>query len=364
MSSLQPLLGAKTKSLVGVDIGSSAVKVLQLARRGQTYIVTACAIEPLAQGTVAEDGRIPDAATVAAAVGNALRRSGCNAREAAVAVPTTLVIDKHISLAAGLREQDMEDQIRAEADQYISFPVEDVHLDFTATDQAGEDDSSTDVLLVACRNEDVESRAAAVELAGLQARVVDVETYALEGACQLLRKQLPDGGAGHTVVLVDVGAQNLSMLVLEDGRHVYAHEQSFGGALLTEDIARHFEMNAQQAEQAKRANELPPAYAAELLPRFFDDMAQQIQRALQYFYSDPGMARRGAVDHLLLAGGCARLPGVVEALGEQLRLPVQIAEPLASAKASGRARARQLRDEGPALMLAAGLALRAFDEPR
>lgn len=364
MGSLRPLFGTKAQPLVGVDIGASAVKVLQLAERRQAYAVTACAVEPLPAGAVAEDGRIPDPEPVAAAVRRAMVRSGCKAREAAVAVPAALVINKHIGLAAGLREQDMEDQIRAEADQYISFPLDEVHLDFTPTGVVDEEASGQDVLLVACRNEDVESRAAAVELAGLRARIVDVETYALEGACRLVCNSLPDKGEGHTVVVVDVGAQTLSMLVLDDGRHVYEHEQSFGGAVLTDEIAKHFGMPAEEAEKGKCGNTLPPDYETELLPRFFEELGQQVQRALQYFYSDPGATGGAAVEHMLLAGGCARLPGVAEMLGEQLNLPVTIAEPLARAAVSGRVRVKQVREQGPALMVAAGLALRSFDPPR
>lgn len=363
MGRLGPLLGVRAPALLGVDIGSSAVKVLELGRGARGYSVNACAIEPLPAGMVSDDGQIADVEPVGEAVRRAVARAGTRARHGAVAVPGTLVIDKHISLAAGLRDQDMEDQIRAEADQHIAFPLDEVQLDFVPVGTTADDDTSVDVLLVACRKEHVEARVAAIELAGLQARVVDIETYALEGACHLLLDQLPDGGQGRTVALVDVGATTSSMLVLDNLRHVYAHDQNFGGNQLTEEIARHFEMKPDEAEKAKLAGELPPAYMEELLPHFYDDLAQQIQRAMQYFSAGSRTARH-TVDDLLLAGGSARLPGIAEAISDRLQLKAKVAEPFAKVKVSGRARAKQVRDEGPALLLAAGLAMRAFDERR
>lgn len=361
MAVFPSLFSSKPRSLLGVDIGSSAVKVLQLSRRGRGYGVEACAIEPMPANAIADDGQIPDPERVADVVHRAVARAGTTVRDAAVAMPTALVIDKRINLAAGLREADMEEQIRAEADQHISFPLAEVDLDFTRLGLASGDQTSAEVLLVACRKEHVEARVAAVEIAGLRVRVVDVETYALAGASEILRGQLPDSGIGHTVAVIDFGVSKLSMLVLHNGAWAYSHDQAFGGRQLTAEIARACDVTPEQAEQFKCGETLPEVVTAEVLPRFYDDFTQQIQRAMQYYYASPGTARDAVIDVLVLAGGSARVPGLASAVHERLQLPAQLAAPFRDVAMAARVRGRQVQEDGPALLVAAGLALRAFD---
>lgn len=362
MTLLPSLFGTRLQALLGVDIGSSAVKVLQLGRRGRGYGVEACAVEPMPANAMADDGQIPDPERVADVVRRAVARAGTGVRDVALAMPTTLVIDKRINLAAGLREADMEEQIRAEADQHISFPLAEVDLDFTRLGKAQGDAASAEVLLVACRKEHVEARVAAAEIAGLHVRVVDVETYALAGSSEILRDQLPDFGVGHTVAVIDLGAVTLSMLVLHDGVWAYSHDQAFGGHQLTSEIARVCGVTPEEAERIKCGEALPEAVTTEVLPRFYDDFAQQIQRAMQYYYANPGTARDAVIDVIVLAGGSARIPHLAEAVTERLKLPVQLAEPFRGMSMAARVHGRQVQGDGPALLVAAGLALRAFDE--
>ncbi|HEU0197313.1 MAG TPA: type IV pilus assembly protein PilM [Nevskiaceae bacterium] len=364
MGSLRSLFGGKSSALIGIDIGASAVKVLQLSRRGERYSVDACGIEPMPANALRDDGQIADPTGLSTIIKQAVKHSGSNAHFAAVAMPSPLINDKTISLAAGLREQDMEDQINAEFDQHISQPRADVQLDFIRGEATTDDESSVEVQLVASRKEYVEARVAAVETAGLTVRVVDAETYALEGAVELLAAQLPQAErGGTTIAIADIGATRLSIPVLHDQHHVFRHDLNFGGAQLTDAIAERFGLSHDDAEAAKLApDELPPEYATEVLPHFYDDLAQQIQLAMQYFYSGAQTRYRGAISCLLLAGGGARLPGIAEAIGQRLQLDTQMAAPFATTSFGGRARAKQVREWGPTLLLAAGLALRGFDE--
>jgi len=360
MASFRSLFGGTHDGLLGLDISSSSVKLLELSRRGDRYAIEAFALEPLPPSAVV-DNQIAEPAAVAEVITRALGRAGTRTRDAAVAVAGSSVITKVISLPAGLREEEMEEQIKAEADQYIPYPLSEVNLDFQVVDDHLADEPSVDVLLAACRKDQVESRVASLEMAGLRPRVVDIEAYALENACQFLAGQMPAGGRDTTVALVDIGANTTSMLVLKDLKTAYTRDQAFGGRQLTEEVMRQYDLSFEEAGRAKRRGELPDDYEATVLARFVDDMAQQIDRSLQFFYASPG--RHDPVAQLLLAGGCAQIPGVAQAIEERLSVPTVIARPFAGLSVAPRARPQQLAREESSMMVAAGLALRAFDAP-
>lgn len=359
MASLASLFGGKRGKLIGMDISSSAVKLVELSRRGEKYAIEAFALEPLPLDAVI-DNQIVEPEAVAAVIREAVSHSGTRTRDVAVAVAGSSVITKQISMPAGLRPQDMEDQIKAEADQYIPYPIHEVNLDFQLMGDQAADSTSVDVMLAACRKDQVESRVAAVEIAGLVVQVVDIEAYALENVCQFLAGQLPDRGRNATVALVDVGANNTSILVLKNMQTVYTRDQAFGGRQLTEEVMRQYGLNFEEAGRAKRRSELPEDYESTVLARFVDDMAQQIDRSLQFFYASPG--RHEPVSQLILAGGCAQINGIAEAIQQRLEIATVIARPFTGMTVAPRARPRQLEREEASLLVAAGLALRAFDE--
>lgn len=359
MSVLQSLFGGSARGVIGLDISSSSVKLLELARRGNQYAVESFALEPLPAGVVA-DKQIIDPAVVGQAVTRAVERSGTRTRQAAVAVAGSAVITKPISMPAGLDDNAMEEQIKAEADQYLPYPIDEVALDFEVTGQPAQDENMVEVMLAACRKEQVENRLAALEIAGLTPTVVDVEACALENACQFLRHQMPDDGIGHTIAVVDVGASTTSVLVLEDGKSVYTRDQTFGGRQLTEDIMRYYDLSLQEAGKAKRSGSLPESYFSELLPRFFDDMAQQIDRSFQFYLASVAGSRQ--IDQVILAGGCAQIESAEQQMQQRLQRPTVVARPLAQMAVASRARPQHLGREEPSLLIALGLAFRAFDE--
>ena len=359
MSFMQSLIGGGSRELVGLDISSSAVKLLELGRRGDRYTVESYAVEPLPLNVVV-DKQVTDPKLVGEAVKRAVSRSGTKTRNAAVAVAGSSVITKLITMPATLGENDMEDQIKAEADQYIPYPIDEVNLDFQVLGPSAKDKTIVDVLLAACRKEQVEQRMAALEIAGLTPLVVDIEAYALENACQFLTHQMPAGGVGKTIAVVDMGASMTSLLVLHDLRTVYTRDQNFGGKQLTEDIMRYYGMSFEEAGKAKRTGGLPENYQQDVLKHFLADMAQQIDRSLQFFFS--ASSQHGVVDQVILAGGCANIAGVEAYVQERLQVPTVLAHPFAQMSHSSRARPEQLAGDEAALLLAAGLAMRTFDE--
>jgi type IV pilus assembly protein PilM len=221
------------------------------------------------------------------------------------------------------------------------------------------DPEMNDVLLVATRTENVEQRRAAVEAAGLTARIVDVEAFALENACQLLVHQIPDGGLDHLIAVVDFGASNTTFSVLQDMRVIYTRDFSFGGQQLTEEIMRTYGLSLEDAGRAKKEGGLPSNYQPEVLDPFIDDMTQQVSRSLQFFLASGG--GREQPDQILVCGGCANIPGVADVISSKVGIPTEIGDPLGYMKISSKAKSQGVSKDATALLTAFGLALRSFD---
>jgi type IV pilus assembly protein PilM len=340
--------------MLGVDISSTSVKLLELSRAGGRYRVESYAVEPLPPNSVVEKN-ITDAELVGDAIGRAVKKSGTRTRTAACAVAGSAVITKVISMPANLSEDEMESQIQIEADQYIPYPLEEISLDFEVLEPSESDPGRVDVLLAASRSDNVDLRIAALDIGGLQAKVVDVEAFGLENAVSLL---LNDIGNPHVVAIMDVGATTSTLSVLEDQSIVYTREQLFGGRQLTDEIQRRYGLSYEEAGLAKRQGGLPDNYEPEVLQPFRESMAQEINRALQFFFSS---SQVGAVDHVVVAGGCASISGIDELIREKVDTPVSIANPFANMSVASRVRADALANDAPAMMIACGLSLRSFD---
>ena len=353
------ILNPKARSLVGLDISSSAIKMVELASDSKGgYRVERYTIEVLPRDAVA-DGNIVNLEATAETVRRAWKKLATSTRLVAIALPASHVITKKIIVPAGQREEELELQVESEANQYIPFPLDEVNLDFQVVGPAASSPDEIEVLIAASRKEKVEDRVAVVESAGLKPVVMDVESYAVLAAFALIEKQLPDHGKGQIVALVDVGANVMNLTVLRNGQQLYVREQAFGGNQLTQDIARLFGMNFEEAEAEKRRNNLPDNYEAELLKPFVDSMALEVSRALQFFFTSTQFTQ---VNHLVLAGGCAVLPGADEVVASRTQINTIIANPFADMMLSDRVRAKSLLADASSLMVACGLALRRFDE--
>jgi len=346
----------KSMALLGVDISSSAVKLLQLSRSGGRYRIEHYAVEPLPPNSVVEKN-IVAVEPVGEALRRALARSGSKLKLAASAVAGSSVITKVITMPAELDEDALEEQIQVEANQYIPYPIEEVSLDFEVLGPVKDAPGSVNVLIAASRLENVDLRVSALELAGLTAKVIDVEAFAMENACKLIADQLTVP-SDAVVAVVDIGATMTTLIVLKNQRTIYSREQVFGGKQLTEEVMRRYGLSYEEAGAAKRQGGLPESYEVEVLEPFKEAMVQQISRLLQFFFAG---SEYNKVDQIVLAGGCASIAGVHEMIEEQLGVPSVVANPLANMSLSSRVQAQTLTQDAPALMIACGLALRSFD---
>lgn len=297
---------------------------------------------------------------VGLAISKVVTKSGTKARLAAVAVAGAAVITKTIEMDAAFNEDELEDQIRFEADQYIPYPLEEVALDFEVLGSTPKNPNRIEVLLAACRNENVEAREAALTLGGLKAKIVDVEAYALERAYQLLEPQLVQtpGRGNLTVAIVDIGATMTTLSVLHNGRTVYNREQLFGGLQLTEEIQRRYGLSWAQAGLAKKQGGLPEDYYTEVLQPFKEALVQQVSRSLQFFFASSPF---GDLDCILLAGGTAAIPDLDHLIQQRIGTRTLVANPFANMALNKRINAGMLASDAPALLIACGLAMRSFD---
>ncbi|MBI3901697.1 MAG: pilus assembly protein PilM [Nitrosomonadales bacterium] len=352
-------LHTRTPPLIGVDISSSAVKLVELseAPKKGDYIVERYAIESLPKDAVI-DGNINNLDAVSECMERALKRMGTRIRNACLALPAAAVITKKIFLPSGLREEDLEYQVEAEANQYIPFAMDEVNLDFQVIGSAPGNSEEIEVLLAASRKANVEDRVAAAQAVGLRAVVVDVEPYAAEMALAQICAQLPDTAADQCVALVDIGAIVMNVNVLRNGVSVYTRDQQIGGEQLTQQIQSVFGLSTDEAEAGKRNGGLPDNYENDVLAPFRENVASEVARAIQFFFTS---TQFNEIGYIVLAGGCAALAGLDDAVATRTQVNTLVANPFAQMTLSSRIKPRQLQMDAPALMVACGLAMRRFD---
>lgn len=344
-----------SKGLVGVDISSTTVKLLELSVKNGRYWVESYAVMPLPENSVVEKSILnPEA--VADALERVVNLANPHTTDVAIAVPTSMVIHKIIEMDADMSDEEREVQIRMDAEQYIPFPLDEVSLDFEVLPDRLANPNRVNVLLVATRTENVDTRVEVLELAGLSAKVADVESYAMERAFSVFADTLPMGA--NTVGVLDIGHTMTTLSVMQKGKIIYTREQVFGGRQLTQDVQSRYGLSFEEAGRAKKERTLPDDYDTEVLEPFLDAVVQQAARSLQFFFSS---SQFNEIDHILLAGGNANIPGLAKLLQQKLGYRVTIANPFLQMGFSPQIDIKKIENDASSLMVACGLALRSFD---
>lgn len=343
--------------MLGLDISSSSVKLVELGRNKMgEYVLETCAIEPLEKGWIA-DGNIENFDAVADAVRRLVKKSGTKTKNVVMALPPSAVITKRIVLPAGMSDQELEMQVEAEANQYIPFPLDEVSLDFCVIGPSATAEGDVDVLIAAARREKVQDIQGLAEAAGLKPVIVDVESYASRLAAARLLEGLPGAEEGAIVALFELGAMTTSMQVIRGDDVLYERDQAFGGAQLTQLIVRQYGFSLEEAESRKRSGDLPEDYESSVLRPFVESLVQEISRALQFFFTS---TPHNKVDHVLLAGGAAALPGLSDAVTQQTSFPCTLANPFEGMDIGSGIRLKKMTREAPSYLTSCGLALRRF----
>jgi type IV pilus assembly protein PilM len=351
------LFTKKSDILLGLDISSTSVKLLELSKSNGRYRVESYGVEPLPPNAVVEKN-ISDVEGVGEAIKRLVSRAKASSKLAAVAVAGSAVITKTIEMDGALSDEELENQITVEADQYIPYPLDEVAIDFEVQGTSPRNPEQVEVLLAACRKENVELREAALDLGGLKARVVDIEAHAMKRAFELIKRQLGDNADDLVVAIIDIGATMTTLSVLAEDRSIYTREQLFGGKQLTEEIQRRYSLSFEEAGLAKKQGGLPDDYESEVLQPFKEAVLQQVTRSLQFFFSS---SQYDDVDYIVLAGGTASIDGLARMIENKLGTPTVIANPFIDMSLASKVDADALANDAPAMMIACGLAMRSFD---
>ena len=359
MIAANSLFSRQPAPLLGIDISSSSIKLVELGRdKAGQYTLERCAIEPLERGWLV-DGNIEKFDEVAAALQRVVKKSGSKTKNVALALPASAVITKKISLPSGMTEQELEIQVESEATQYIPFSLDEVSLDFCVVGPSANSQGDVDVLIAAARKEKVSDRQGLAESAGLKPTVVDIEANASRLAAERLIERLPNQGADALVALFEFGAFSTAMQILRNDEVLYDREQAFGGAQLTQLIARQYGFSVEEAETKKRNGDLPADYGSAVLKPFVQSMTQEVSRALQFFFTSTPYNH---IDHILLAGGSASVPGLVDAITQQTGFACSLINPFEGMDIGSSVRLKKMAREAPSYLTACGLALRRYAE--
>jgi len=350
------LFGNKKAPVIGLDIGSSYVRALQLSESGGGYRIEHFAMEPLREGVVV-DKTVQDIEAISNAIDRAVKTSGSRSKACAIAVSGPAVFTKTIALPSNLAESDVESQVQIEANQYVPYPLDEVSLDFDILGPSSRNPDLIDILLAASKSENVESRQDALEAVGLTAKVVDVEAFAIANAFELIR-QRDHLSKNEAVGIFDIGRDLTTLLVLRGGRVIYNREHPFGGHQLLEETMRRYDMTPEQASFFERAEEGPEDFEAEVLEPFQLNIVHQISRALQFFASSNDYS---PISTIYLAGGTASLKGLAAMVQQELGLTTRVADPISGMDVAPSVAVSALKRNTPNLMVAMGLALRGFD---
>lgn len=335
----------------------AGIRLVELGRgRDGRLVLERCAFEPLDREWVV-DGTIENFDQVAEALRRVVKKSGSRTRLAAMALPASAVITRKIVLPAGLPEAELETQVEVEANQYIPFSLDEVSLDFCVIGPAPSGSAEVEVLIAASRREKVQDRQGLAEAAGLRPAIMDVESFAARLAAGRLIDSLSTGRADPLVALFEIGDSTTSLQVLKAGEVAYEREQAVGSFQLIQQIVRQYGYAGGEAEQRLRSGELPDDFDSHVLRPFIDSLAQDLARALQFFFTSTPHNR---VDHLLLAGSAASLPGLSAAVSAHSSFPSSLADPFQGMQIAPTVRERRLEREAPAYLTACGLAMRRF----
>lgn len=348
----------KDRPILGIDIASESIKVLEIQARGDEYKVESYYALPI-DPSMATEGKLVDISGVGDILSRAIKLAGAKSKEAAIAIPRSLAITKVIEYDDTIPLKDVESEIKQDAESLIPHKLEEVSYDFTLIRHRPEA-GMNDYLLAATLNENIEERIDVLSAAGLTPSIVDLESYAIQNAFTLITPDLE----GYTteapdvaVALFDIGAKTTTLFVLVNGQTVFTRDQPFGGSIMTSRIAQLYDINLKEADELKLSAELPKGYEEDILEPFRDELLQTINRSIQFYLS----ASHSGIDvkHIVLSGGCGSTTGLVDHAERQLGIPTIIANPLKRMTFSKGVNIKSVEKASPALMIACGLAMRS-----
>jgi type IV pilus assembly protein PilM len=344
------------KNLVGVDIGSSSIKAVELQKKGNTFHLVNLGFENLSPDTVV-DGQIMELNNVSNVITNIFTEHQIKTSRIAAGVSGHSVIVKNIVLPQ-MSEDELSESFSWHAEEHIPFDISDVNLDYQVTSSSSE---ALNVLLAACKSDKIANVKQAIQLAGKQPAIIDVDTFALQN-CYEVNYQPK---AGEVVALLNIGASTMNINIMNGTRSVFARDASVGGSQYTSLLQKELGLTFEQAEAVKRGYPLPegiePRPIQPIIETVSDILALEIRKTMD-FYRATADASEEAIQKILIAGGSSKLPGLPEYLGKRFDIPVELFNPFRQIEVDGRKfDPDYMKEIVPDMAIAVGLALRGVE---
>jgi type IV pilus assembly protein PilM len=344
----------KTKSLIGLDIGSSSVKAVELKRNKQGYELVSFGMEPLAQDTVV-DGAIMDAPSVAEKISTIFDAKKIKSKEVATSVSGHSVIVKPVTMPL-MSEEELFDRVQTEASQHIPFDIADVNLSHQLLEAS---ENQMNVILVAVKKDKILNHTNVLAQAGKTPMVVDIDAFALQNCYEVNYEPDP----GQVVALLNIGASVMNINIIRGWTPLFTRDVSVGGNQYTDALQKELDLSFEDAEKLKMGGTLPGVseeQRAAILRSVSDILILEIQKTFDFFRAT---ASGENIRQIVVAGGTARVPGLLDLLREEFAMPVEELYPFRKIVVNSQHDEEQLRDMAPRLAIAVGLALRSFDTP-
>ena len=346
------LFSSKSKAVVGVDVGTHSIKVVELSGSPANPRVLAWGVAPLPADAFSENA-IAKPDDVAEVLNSLFVKSGIKASDVAVSISSSHAITKVLGMPADLSEVELEEQVSIEALHFIPYPIDEVNIDFEVIGQSATNELENEVLLVACRRTIVDSYIDLIESSGLTLKYVDLDTYAIE---RVYRSQNTLGSnSNEPVAIFDVGSSNSHLMIVDDERVIYSRHQNFGASQLVKLIRKEYGVSADEANEILNSSQPPGDFVTAVQEPFAEMLQQEISRALQFFYSSSSYSN---IDSIVLCGACCSLEGLAGDLEVKVRAKVSVMDPIANATVQ--TNREGIKGLAPSLSVAYGLALRGF----
>ncbi|MBT0665632.1 type IV pilus assembly protein PilM [Geobacter pelophilus] len=320
------MLFQRKKDILGIDIGSSSVKLVQLKQQKNGYSLVNLGLLPLPPEAIV-DNALMDSSSIVESVKNLIKSLNIKDKEIACSVSGNSVIIRKILLPA-MPPEELEEQIQWEAEQYIPFDVNDVNIDFQLLAQDENDLSKMNVLLVASKKDIINDYTTVFSEAGLKLVVMDVDSFAVQNIFEFNYDTDPD----EVYALINVGASIMNINIVRGGISLFTRDVQMGGNLYTEEIQKQFALSRDDAERVKLTGDIQePERLSDVIDRINDTLAIEIRRSLDFYNSN---ASDGKISKVFLSGGCSKTSKLAEAVSERLGMPVEILNPFQKIKFS------------------------------
>ncbi|MEG3754904.1 type IV pilus assembly protein PilM [Psychromonas arctica] len=340
-----------SRSVIGIDFGSSSIKAIAISKGQGTYRVDGIAEAPLTKGLIV-DNRFEEVDKITAILKQIRHSFPSGLKNVAIAVTGSDVITKVMKMNASLDELDLESRVEIEVENSIPFPLDEIFIDFEVMGPSESDKSLNDILVSAARKERVLSQAQCVDNSGLKTTIVDIASHALARSAEVI---MTSDDYNRGVAVVDIGATQMMLNILYQGNVIFTRSKSHGGALCTQMLSERYGMPIQEAEQAKLNEDLPIDAELDVITPFVNMTVNHLRFDLRMFTNAPNNVD---VQKLILMGGGVLMKSLAKQLQDELEFEVEIADPSLALECKSKEENKLLKESGAKYMMALGLALR------